>query len=111
MWLMTIYGFFSTAVYTPGRITVRARVRSHIENLKTRFPQLTGKIVTDRNRDYHFRLTVDQRVWAQVVQLLAAEQTWANFKNKAKSAGLTETAYLNALHYVWSELFRLQEKL
>jgi hypothetical protein len=114
MWLMTRYGFFSTSVYTPGRVTVRARLRQHLELLLKRFPTLQAvAIVKTPHRDYAFRITIGQREWASVVQQLAAEQTWHNFKDEAarfEKANSQSHDYVAALHQIWHVMLRLQDK-
>ena len=112
MWLMTVYGFYSASVYTPNRVTVRARMRVHLENLKARFQTLKAvPIVKTPERDYPFRMVVDQKEWVSMVSALVAEQTWANFKDAAakfeKEHGQPR-AYVDMLHTLWHVI---QQKL
>ena len=121
MWLFTRYGFFSIAVKQTGKVEVRARVRSHLVNLCTRFDGriksehgLAGRfdvtrIITSSNNDYRYRLVISQELWALCIKELAAEQTWSNFKNEARSCShKTGDAYVVALHDIWARMLRLQ---
>ena len=80
MWIFTKHGFFSAVCarqgngkhgqpVDPDRIMVRARVRSHLEDLKKRFPELLGEreIQESAGTDYAFRLFVQKSAWRQVV--------------------------------------------
>jgi hypothetical protein len=89
---------------------VRARVKKHLQNLLDHFPVLAGaKILEWPGRDYGYRLIVPKAVWADVLKELAEEQTWSNFKNEAAVHGAeTGSTYVNALHDVWSVMFKLQ---
>ena len=120
MWIFTTYGFFSAVCarqghgshgqpVNPDRIMVRARVRAHLEALRTRFPDLLGDydIQTTPGADYAFRLFVDKRHWSSVVSQLATELDYDNFKS-AVAARNPDTGYERALHEVWSVMHRLQ---
>jgi hypothetical protein len=54
---------------------VRARVRSHLEALKQRFPELLGQcdIQDSAGTDYAFQLLVQKSAWTQVLAGLAEE--------------------------------------
>lgn len=111
MWLMTVYGFFSTAVYQPGTVTVRARARRHLEQLVARFPKkLAGcEITFSSDRDYAWRIEVEQVRWSKIVALLAREQTWSNFKQEVDRRGDHE--YHSVLLSVWGTMLRLQRRI
>jgi hypothetical protein len=117
MWLFTRYGFFSTAcaqaaAFTPdpNLISVRARRKEHLENLRKRFPALQdGEIQESSGHDYRYRLTVAKSAWVDVVADLAEEQTWSYFKDEAAAhlkAG--ESEYLRLLDEVGALTKRLQ---
>ena len=122
MWVFTRYGFFSAVCarqgdgghaqpVDPDRIMVRARVRAHLEALKERFPDLLGDrgILESPSADYAFRIFVPKPVWSEVVAALAEETEYDNFKSAvAKQQGDADTAYVHALHQVWSVMHRLQ---
>jgi hypothetical protein len=122
MWLFTKHGFFSAVCarqgngehgqpVDPGRIMVRARVRGHIEALKSRFPEsLEGcEILDSGGTDYADRLFVAKPAWMQVVAELAEETDYDNFKSEvARHQGKAGAAYERALHDVWAVINRLQ---
>jgi hypothetical protein len=117
MWLFTRYGFYSAACASkpsgtadPAKMMVRSRLRSHLENLRNRFPGLAQtEIVHLAGRDYRWRMFVDKQQWAAIVAELVEEQGWSNFKNEAqRHLGKTGSAYIHALHDVWQIMSELQ---
>ena len=123
MWIFTKYGFYSAVCARKGngehhqpvdldRMMVRGRVRSHMEALKVRFPELLAQceIVDTGSTDYAFRLFVDKPVWVQVLAALADETDYDNFKSEvARHLGKAGAAYEHSLHEVWSVMYRLQK--
>src|SRR5262249_22963272 len=123
MWIFTKHGFFSAVCARQGdgkhghpvdrdRIMVRARLRNHLEGLKKRFPDpLTGcDIKESAGTDYAYRLFVSKSAWEQVVQGLAEETDYDNFKSEVKRhQGKDGAAYVQSLHEVWSVMNRLQK--
>ena len=123
MWLFTKYGFYSTVCarqgdgsrgqpVDPDRIMVRARVRSHLEALKERFPDLLAEceIIESAGTDYAFRIFVDKAVWSQVLVGLNEELDYDNFKSEvARHQGSDGDAYEHSLHEVWSVMNRLRK--
>jgi hypothetical protein len=123
MWIFTKHGFFSAVSARQGngkhgqpvdldRIMVRARVRSHLEALKKRFPDLLGEceIQESVGTDYAFRLFVQKSAWKQVASGLAEETDYDNFKSEvARHQGRAGAAYEHSLHDVWSVMNRLQK--
>ena len=123
MWLFTKHGFFSAVCarqgdgqhdqpVDPHRIMVRGRLRSHLEALKERFPDLLSqcKIEEFAGTDYAFRIFVDKPVWSQVLAGLAAETDYDNFKSEVAShQGQEGAAYEHSLHEVWKVMNRLQK--
>jgi hypothetical protein len=95
MWVFTKHGFFSAVCARKGdgrydrpvdldRIMVRGRVRSHLEALKERFPELLGASAIQEfaGSDYAYRIFVDKPVWSQVLSGLAEETDYDNFKSE-----------------------------
>ena len=123
MWIFTKHGFFSAVCarqgdgkhgqpVDPDRIMVRGRMRSHLEALKERFPDLLGQceIREFAGTDYAYRLFVDKPVWSQVLAGLAEETDYDNFKSEvARHQGRAGAAYEHSLHEVWSVMNRLQK--
>jgi hypothetical protein len=123
MWIFTKYGFFSAVCsrqgdgrqgqpVDPDRIMVRARVQSHLEALKKRFPDILGEceIQESAGTDYAFRLFVQKSAWMEVLAGLAEETDYDNFKSEvARHQGRAGTAYERSLHEVWSVMNQLQK--
>lgn len=123
MWLFTKHGFFSVVcarqgdgahrrLIDPSKLMVRARVRSHLERLKERFPELLGRcgIAESAGTDYAYRFFVDKATWAKVIAGLNDEIGYGNFKEEvARHQGRSGGTYVAALHDVWSVMHGLQE--
>lgn len=117
MWIFTRYGFYSIACarkpdgsIDPTMMMIRARRKSHLARLQSRFPELaTAEIIKTENTDYRYRLVVSKSNWIAALTELAEEQTWSNFKSEtARFQGQAGTKYLHALHDVWSVMYRMQ---
>ncbi|MCY2963789.1 MAG: DUF6508 domain-containing protein [Planctomycetota bacterium] len=123
MWIFTKHGFFSAVCarqgsgkhgqpVDPDRIMVRARLRSHLNALKDRFPDLLGdsEVQESSGTDYAFRLFVQKSAWVNVLAGLADETDYDNFKSEvAHHQGKAGAAYEHSLHQVWSAMHKLQE--
>jgi len=91
---------------------VRARLRSHLEALKKRFPDQLGpcEIQEFAGSDYAVRIFVAKSAWSQVLAGLAEETEYDNFKSEvARHQGRAGAAYGHSLHEVWSVMYRLQK--
>lgn len=124
MWMFTKYGFFSAVCarqgdgnhaqpVDPDRIMVRARDRNHLEHLKSAFPAELGdcSIRETRSTDYRYRLFVGKPAWGQVMTGLADALDYDNFKAEAALyLGSEGAAYEQALHEVWSVMYKYQSK-
>jgi hypothetical protein len=122
MWLFTKHGFYSAvcarqaegrygAPLDASRIMVRARVRAHLDALKTRFEDVLGacEVMESPHTDYRWRIFVDKAQWSGVVEALAGEIDYDNFKGAvARHQGRDDSAYEHALHDVWSVMYELQ---
>ncbi len=122
MWIFTKHGFFSAVCarrgggehgqpIDPNRIMIRARLRTHLEALQNRFPDLLGdhEIQEFAGTDYAFRIFVAKSAWSKVLSDLAEETDYDNFKSEvARCQGETGAAYERSLHDVWSVMYRLQ---
>lgn len=115
MWLMTPRGFFS-AVQKPadrehGTITVRARVHGDLLNLPCFSASASAhhdapSIVGSDDTDYPWRITIPHEQWAEMVQVMAEEIDYCNFKAEVekRQGAKRHDVYLD----VWSALRRLQ---
>lgn len=110
MWLLTPIGFFSV-VQKPDDIqaqtlTVRARVRSDLEALKTTYLPELGQIQESAANDYRFRAIASQAALVQAMARLVQGLDYSNFKDEvARRQG---HARADLYHEVWSALYRLQ---
>jgi len=104
MWLFTTRGMFSVVrVPDTDEMQIRARRRSHLENLRA--IGLKAKILETPDGDYGFRCVVSRAQWECVAAVLAREVDYPNFKNAATKCG---AAYARALHDVWARMSELQ---
>lgn len=119
MWIFTRYGFYSIASarlkngqIAPDQMMVRARQRRHLENLIARFPTLgESEIKISDANDYRYRIFVAKSVWTKIVDELAEEQNWSNFKGETERfLGRHFDDYVRALHRVWSVMHNLQQQ-
>ncbi len=112
MWLMTPVGFFSV-VRKPtderqNTLTVRARVRVDLEQLKARYLPELGPVLESRTTDYHFRAVAPQAAVALGMARLVTDLDYDNFKNAV--AQRQGQARADLYHEVWSVLYELQRK-
>jgi len=107
MWLMTDFGFFSI-VQKEGEqnLTVRARVRQDLLNLKDRYLPGLGAIEETEYADYRYRVRVPREVFAEALRDIALDIDYPNFKNSvARKQG---KARARAYEDVWQRLYGLQ---
>jgi len=86
MWLMTDFGFFSI-VQKEGEanLTVRARVKQDLQNLKERCLPAVGPIEETEYADYRFRVRVPREAFAEALRDIALDIEYPNFKNSVAS--------------------------
>jgi 8-oxo-dGTP pyrophosphatase MutT (NUDIX family) len=108
MWLFTTIGFFS-AVQKPGTdfITIRARVRNDLDNLRDKYlPDLTTTIAK-AGTDYPWRATVSHVKFAEAISKIALDIDYGNFKDEvAKHQGKPRA---HRYGKVWSALYDMPE--
>jgi hypothetical protein len=95
-----------------GAIDATRRPHGHLEALKSRFPEsLEGCEILDSGGTVDaYRLFVAKPAWMQVVDGLAEETDYDNFKSEvARHQGKARAAYEHALHDVWSVMNGLQK--
>jgi hypothetical protein len=119
MWGFTKYGFFSVVnarkgfgefgqPVDPERLMIRSRSRSHLERLQQRFPTLTDRqIETFPRSDYPCRIFVEKPIWSSVMEELAEELDYDNFKS-AVAKEPNSSDYEDCLHDVWATMRRLK---
>lgn len=101
MWLFTRHGFFSItrSQQEPDKLQVRARVRRDLENLQT-LTGLSGGILETPTADYRWRVIVTPEQAEPIVQQLAKDITYANFKSSV-AARPDQTSRSDDLHEIW----------
>jgi hypothetical protein len=110
MWLFTTTGFFSI-VEKPedraaGKLTVRARVKSDLAALRSRYLPELGPI-NERTGDYRFHAKAPRRAVARALALAAEDIGYSNFKNEvARTQGpVRHDLYAR----VWEAMWELQQ--
>ena len=103
MWLFTNIGFFSV-VRKPRetQLTVRARVASDLDALRTQYLPELGPTVENAGTDYRFRARVEAADLARATAAMVNDITYSNFKSEVRRAQgpERETTY----HRVWDEM-------
>jgi hypothetical protein len=106
MWLLSTTGFVSVvckpADVARGTLTVRARVRRDLEDLRDRCLPELGEIVETRLADYGYRAFVPREAFAAGLQRLALGIDYDNFKHAVRRAQGENRAGLYS--EVWSLL-------
>jgi hypothetical protein len=107
MWLMTNFGFFSI-VKKEGEenVTVRARAKEDLLNLKIRYLPSMGAIEVSDYTDYRYRVRVPQEVFAEALRVIALDIDYPNFKSSV--AATQGKARAKLYEDVWVRLLDLQ---
>lgn len=106
MWLFTDDGFYSI-VHKPGdqELTVRARVKSDLERLKTRYLPGLSDIVETENADYRFRAKVSHAAFAHALYSIGLHIDYSNFKSTvAKEQGIDRAKIYG---HIWADTIAL----
>lgn len=109
MWLMTNIGFFS-AVQKPETkfLTIRARVRNDLDNLRQKYlPELSPSI-DHAGTDYPWRATISHEKFAAALGKMVMDVTYSNFKNEV--AAKQGKARASRYGKVWSALYDMPEE-
>ena len=110
MWLFTTHGFYSVTTAGRRKVQIRARVRDHLERLKSAFrKQLRGPIIETPDADYRYRIIAGRDAWQKVASQLADEIDYPNFKNAVFNE-FGQDNYETALHRVWAIMHGLQPR-
>lgn len=109
MWLFTTIGFFS-AVQKPGTdfITIRARVRNDLDNLREKYLPDLSPTIAKAGTDYPWRATVAHAKFAEALSKIALDIDYGNFKDEvAKQQGKSRA---HRYGKVWSALYDMPEE-
>ena len=83
MWIYTQFGFFSAVKKkNTDFITIRARVKKDLENLKVHYGAVMSDIVATKNTDYPYRAAMWPDKFVELVTKIAADVTYDNFKDR-----------------------------
>ncbi len=76
MWLFTRYGFFSVVEKEKGKLTVRARVKRDLENLKNKYKMELGEceILENVGTDYEYRIIYDKKLFSGIAANMMENQ-------------------------------------
>lgn len=112
MWLVTQIGFFSI-VEKPhnrdtGTLTIRARKKEDLENLRTKYLPDLSPTQFDPRADYAYRASAPRERVQDAVSALVADIRYDNFKDQVAKVQGNERAIL--YHQVWAALARLQQR-
>jgi hypothetical protein len=107
MWLMTNFGFFSI-VKKEGEtyLTVRARAKQDLLNLKARYLPAVEAIEESDYTDYRYRVRVPQEAFAEALRVIALDIDYPNFKNSV--AATQGKARAKLYEDIWVRLLDLQ---
>jgi hypothetical protein len=108
MWFMTQFGFFSV-VQKEGEsdLTVRARVRVDLEELRKRYLPGLGDIREHAGTDYQYRARISHSDLAEAMKLIVHDIDYPNFKNEVLAKQGVARAQLYA--QVWGVLWNLAD--
>jgi hypothetical protein len=108
MWILAPCGFFSI-VQKPGDkfLTVRARVASDLENLRTRFLPSLSKTIKGGGTDYPYRATISHSEFAAGLAKMGQHIDYSNFKDEVKKEMGRHRA--EVFSKVWQTLLELEE--
>jgi hypothetical protein len=107
MWLMTNFGFFSVVKKEgESHLTVRARAKQDLLNLKERYLPAIGAIEVSEYADYRYRAGVPQEMFAEALKEMALDIDYPNFKNSVSQKQGKARARLYG--DVWQTLMALQ---
>ena len=110
MWLLTPHGFFSV-VEKPddaarGSLTVRARVRSDLDSLRSAVLPELEPIEESESTDYRYRARAPRAAVAAAMARLVETLDYSNFKSAVADRQGAQRAKL--YHDVWDVLYRMQ---
>lgn len=122
MWTFTTCGFFSIVLARKGpddptpdpeHLNIRARCRSHLENLQRACPSLAAYPIKESSPgcDYAFRcVPVPKSVFADAMHDLVMSTSSTNFKSACSASDDLTPDYQHVLHEVWSATRRIQRQ-
>lgn len=111
MWLLTPIGFFSIVCkpedVATGTLTVRARVKADLSNLREHLLPELGEILKSPNNDYRYRAQAPRDAVARAMARSIEQLDYDNFKREVGRQQGYERA--RVYHDVWDVLYGLQD--
>jgi len=112
MWIITNFGFFSIVEKQgdkqTGTLTIRARVKEDLDNLREKFLPALGAISEDAGTDYKYRAKAPRLDVSHALGQIALDIDYSNFKNSvAQKQGQGRS---KLYHELWDVLYHLQSK-
>lgn len=112
MWLITTFGFFSI-VQKPedvksGMLTIRARVGSDLDTLRSNYLPVLGPTQESADSDYRYRALAPKTSVMTAMANITEDIDYSNFKNAVASRQGPIRAKLYGK--VWDVLYGLQSK-
>jgi hypothetical protein len=110
MWLITNFGFFSVVEKPEDKgedtLTIRARSKKDLEQLKNKYLPLMGGIRESDLSDYRYRATASRDDIAKAFMQAVQDIHYSNFKDEVKK----EQGYgrANVYGWVWDSLYTIQ---
>lgn len=112
MWLVAEFGFFSIVRKREdtarGTLTIRARVRHDLENLRDRYIPNMSEIQEDSRADYRYRATAARESVAEAMAAVVRAIDYDNVKERCGEVQGDERAAV--YHSVWAALTGLQRR-
>lgn len=111
MWLITNFGFFSVVEKPTDKgkntLTIRARVKADLDQLRTKYIPSLGPTVADAGSDYKYRAVASRTELASAAQQMIADIDYSNFKSSVakKQGSKREKIY----HELWHSLYKLED--
>lgn len=110
MWVITNIGFYSIVEKPEDKeeslLTVRARVKSALEQLRDRYLPTLGAISEDAGTDYKYRAKAPRLELASALSQIALDIDYSNFKNSVAEKQGADRSKL--YHGLWDVLYGLQ---
>ena len=109
MWVATRVGFFSI-VQKKGEegLTIRARARKDLQQLKARYLPDLSDIQEGGGTDYQYRAWCSHQQWADASSRIALDIDYANFKSQIKKeVGPTRSGIYSQ---VWGALWDIYDQ-
>jgi ADP-ribose pyrophosphatase YjhB (NUDIX family) len=110
MWVITNFGFYSIVEKPDDQqdctLTIRARVKTDLEDLRERYLPTLGLISEDTGTDYKYRARAPRLDISSALSQIALDIDYSNFKNSVAETQGADRAKL--YHRLWDVLYGLQ---